>query len=261
MDIRAFIRSHPKQIFGHEFVNESLNVKTELRIFTNNPLEQLLRLLKRDSVDVFLDEIQRFRQSYSWYTLSLERCLLHISLARRHMLEIKNQSRNMPFSQRQRALNKKYINDSLYLELDFQNLIIHSCLLLNRSLAIVRMLFGGSNLPSFTSFSKHKEFFRGKEIKNNSKLKTYSEYIKHNTDWFDIPLLILRDKYLMHSVEKHMAYLGWPDSHFWNLELVVLLPDEGVSLNKFKVIRFNPRRLARDIQSHFRWLLNFAKSN
>jgi hypothetical protein len=186
---------------------------------------------------------------------------MQISIARRSMQELKYHPKNKSFSAHRRIISKKHNSLAPFLELDFQNLILHSCILLNRSLTVSRALFkGGSNLPSFTSFSKHKEFFAKKQILDKN-LEVYGRYIRERTDWFEIPLLILRDKYLMHASEEHMSCFGWPGNDSWNLELTVILPNEQKKLHNIKIIRFNPRRLARDIYSHFKWVANFVSKN
>jgi hypothetical protein len=118
-------------------------------------------------------------------------------------------------------------------------------------------------LPSFTSFSSHKSFFK----KNHNKIhknKDYIEYIISNTEWYEIPLKVLRDKYLMHSAEKHMSHLGYSSMVCWDLHLTTIIPAsprQQKVLEKVKVIRFSPRRLARDIENFLIFFANQFEIN
>ncbi len=255
MDLREYIKEHPDFVFGHESVAEPLNVKRELSKYYINPLESNLVKFQKEET-ILLDEINRFRQSYDWYILSLERVICATSVARRAQQELRYLSRNRQYSARRKIISHKYREMSKYMELDFQNLIFHSCLVLNRSLTASRPLFSSGKQPSFTSFSKHREFFKINRFENSS-LNMYADYMQNDTAWFDIPLLLLRDKYLMHAIDPHMAFLGWPDN--WNLELCIVIPIKA-KLDNIKVIRFNPRRLARDIHQHFCQIKYFGKS-
>lgn len=87
-------------------------------------------------------------------------------------------------------------------------------------------------------------------------MREYSDYIVDETDWFEIPLKLLRDKYLMHTSEKHLNFLGCRNN--WNLELTVWISKKSGDLSNVKVVCFNPRRLARDIHNYLNFISKFG---
>ncbi len=146
-----------------------------------------------------------------------------------------------------------------YLELDYQNLIIHSCILLDRTIAISRRFISLSKKPSFTSFSKHVEFFTKNTELVEKEFKEYQTKIVSCLDWYTIPLKLIRDKYLMHSAERHMIYFGWGRSK-WDLEMITVIPAKSKQeklLERVKFICFSSRRLARDIESFLKWFAEY----
>lgn len=261
MDLREIIRNSEIAVFGHEPMKESLNLKKEIMQFSIDPLEKYIGKLNDLESDMFLGDVGRYLQSFSWYQLSLKRTLKIISITKRYNSEIKYHPRNKKYSERQMQIVRVYKQFVPYAELDFQNLLIHSYLLLDRTISLSRRFLALEELPSFTSFSKHKNFFKKSSTKILS-LNDYGKYISNNTDWFEIPLKVLRDKYLMHSAEKHFSYHGWcPDANC-DLSMIVILLNKSSLQEKHtkgvKKIRFSPRRLARDINEFLIWFSSFA---
>jgi hypothetical protein len=90
----------------------------------------------------------------------------------------------------------------------------------------------------------------------DSKFRDYAEQLASTTDWYEIPLKILRDKYLMHSAERHMVSFGWSTDKEWDLEMITIISasrNQKKVLEKVKWIRFSPRRLARDVEAFLTW--------
>lgn len=260
MDIRDKIRSNPEIVVGHKVIYESLNLQNEVKRFSQDPLEELIKIINDTTATYVKGDIGRYLQAYSWYRLCLRRTLSYISLARRASAELRHYPRNKKYSSRQQQLAAKYNKVNPYLELDYQNLIIHACILLDRVITMSRRFITGNNLPSFTSFHKHKEFFLKKPKLFSSNHSEYIQNITQNTGWFEIPLKVLRDKFLMHSSEKHMSFFGWPDSN-WDLVMVTIIPavkNQPKLFEKVKTIKFTPRRLARDIESFLIWFANYG---
>ena len=234
MDLRDIIRSSPETVVGHKVVYDSLNYRNEIKRFSKDPLKGLIGFIDDTAAEYTKGDIGRYLQAYSWYTLCLHRVLTHISLSRRAERELRYHPRNLKYSSHNKQLAAKYNEFNPYIELDYQNLIIHSCILLDRVISLSRRFIVGGNLPSFTSFNKHKRF-----IKKNPNILgidyiEYVQYIREKTEWFDIPVKVLRDKFLMHSSEKHISFIGWSDSN-WDL---VMLNVKGV---KSALDSFNKR--------------------
>ncbi len=259
MDIRELVRSHPDTVVGHKPVIETLNVKKEIRRFSKDPLEILLDNIQDMSPSFIIDDVGRYRQAYSWYKLCLKRCLEHISIARRIDSAVRYHPRNKKYTQRHKQIVERYKIIGPYLELDYQNLIIHTCILLDRTIGLSRRFLKAKNLPSFTSFNKHLTFFK----RNHGVLEEYNEYEKNIIkcrNWYEVPVKVLRDKYLMHSSEKHMPFFSWGES-LWDLDMLTVIParlGQEKIFQKVKVISFSARRLARDLEQFLKWFSTYG---
>ncbi len=253
MDLREYIKNHPDNIFGHETVSESLNVEKEYSRFSRNPLDKFLNTVKNDDASFINNDIKLYQQAYSNYILTYLRVLRHCSLARRAEQSLHGQRA------RKKSLfkiNKEIKSTGEFQLLDYQNILIHACILLNRTITLSRRFLRGKNLPSFTSFSQHKIFLRNNPEALDNDFKEYRNKIINTTDWYEIPLKILRDKYLMHSAERHMSLLGWSSSQMWEQEMIVMISnakDKNIFFESVKIIVFSPRRLARDLDEFLKW--------
>jgi hypothetical protein len=263
VDIRDLIRNDPEMVFGHEPVTESLNVKTESRRFTRDPLHEYLVSIGHDGVINLHDDVGRYAQAFSWYTLCLRRTLEHSSIARRSEAQLRWHPRTVKYSRRQAQTAKGLRSAGPYLEVDYQNLIIHACILLDRTITLSRRFLRGGNLPSFTSFGQHKAFLKLHSEELDPVFRGYSEAMTNTTHWFEIPLKVLRDKYLMHSAEQHLSFFGWSSECQWDLEMTTIIPAsqrQQKPLERVKVIRFSPRRLGRDIETFLSWFSQYART-
>lgn len=259
MDLRELVRSHPDMVVGHKAISDRLNVRKESRRFGKDPLENLIHTIGDEHAAFSKGDIGRYLQAYSWYILCLKRCLEHISVARRGDAELRYHPRNEKYSKRQKQISVKRNTLGPYLELDYQNLIIHACILLDRTITISRRFLSGGNLPSFTSFNKHIEFLSKKPGALGTTHEEYQEKLSSSSEWYSIPIKVLRDKYLMHSSEQHMAFFGWGESN-WDLEMITMIPaklNQEKPLEKVKVICFTPRQLARDVEGFLTWFSSY----
>jgi hypothetical protein len=255
MDLRDIIRKHPDIVVGHEAVSESLNARKEIERFARDPLRNIVSVIDDSDSEFLKGDIGRYIQAFGWYSFCLRRVLTHISVARRADAELKYHPRNKKYSSHQKRLSAKHNEISPYLELDYNNLIIHSCILLDRVISLSRRFLNGPNLPSFTSFNKHKQSLSKNAKSLSPNHCEYAQYVIENTDWFEIPLKVLRDKFLVHSSERHMSFFGWRKSN-WDLHMITLIPaakEQDRLLERVKVINFAPRRLARDMESFLHW--------
>ena len=262
MDLRDLVRTNPGTAVGHSPVTDRLNVRDEFRRFSTDPLSGYLAAVGNDDVAFILDEIGRYRQAYSRYTLCLDRVLDHCSVARRWDRELRHHQARVRYSARQKQIAQKMKSTGPYQELDYQNLIIHACILLDRAVSLSRRFLRGSDLPSFTSFAQHKKFLKKHPAFLEGRHRDYAYRVTRETDWFEVPLKVLRDKYLMHSAERHMAFLGWSTEKQWDLEMITVISTSAreFSLRNAKMIVFSPRRLARDVDAFLSWFSGYARS-
>jgi hypothetical protein len=146
-----------------------------------------------------------------------------------------------------------------FLEYDLVNCVIHTRILLDRVAALSRSFLTGQRLPSFTSFSDHKKFFTKLSVPYGAH-EAYAEHIGNRTDWFDMPLKEVRDKFVVHSSPNHMRLLGYPDGGY-ELDLNIILPD-GESGEKtpakIRVIRVNALRLSYDVEAFLNWFSDYG---
>ncbi len=263
MDLRDIVRAHPDIVVGHKSVEDPLNVRREVRRFSSDPLAGLINRVDDSDAEFFHGDVGRYVQAFSWYALSLKRTLIQGSLARRCDSQLRYHRVGNKYSARQKALADKRRDIAPFLELDYQNLIIHACILLDRVVTLSRRFLSGPGLPSFTSFSRHKEFLSRNPRALGPDHKQYVAQITATTEWSDIPLKVLRDKFLMHSAEKHMSLFGWDGLGQWDLGMVTIIaaaPHQEKLLEKTKVISFTPRRLARDMESLLSWFSQYGQT-
>ena len=259
MDLRELVRSHSDMFVGHKPIKDSLNFRIESQRFGKDPMKNLIKAIWNEDASFLLGDIQRYLQAYSWYSLCLKRCLEHISVARRGNAGLRYHPKNGKYSKHQKQIAHKRNTISPYLELDYQNLIIHACILLDRTITISRRFISGKSLPSFTSFNKHMVFLSKNPGALGNDHKDYEDELISSLKWYRIPIKVLRDKYLMHSSEKHMAFFGWGESN-WDLELITVVSAKSNQIFSFegaKWICFTPRQLARDIESFLSWFSKY----
>jgi len=252
MDLLELVRSVPDVAVGHNPISDRLNLKREARRFCSDPLEPCLALIDDREAQLFRGDIGRYIQAFGWYSLCLKRTLNLCSVARLHDKELRWHPVNRGYSPRQRGISAKTKAVMPYMELDYQNLIIHAYILLDRTIAISRRFLQGEKLPSFTSFSKHKDFLMANADTLPKHHGEYIQLIANVTDWFEVPLKLLRDKFLMHAAERHVAFFGWSSGNEWDLTMTTMIVEHARQTNPLgrgKWITFSPRRLARDVES------------
>jgi len=263
MDIRELIRTSPEIVFGHRPVTDRLNVKNEFRRFSADPLRDYLTAVGDKNAAFFQGDIGRYKQAFLWYALCLGRTIDHCSVARRFDRELRWHPVTLKYSVQQEQIARKRKSIRPYQELDYQNLIIHTCILLDRTIALSRRFLQGRNLPSFTSFTQHKAFLKKHSSAVEVGFRDYADRVVSTTDWFEIPLKVLRDKYLMHSAERHMVFFGWSTEKQWDLEMTTIIRasrNQKYLLERVKCIRFSPRRLARDIDTFLSWFSEYGQA-
>jgi len=263
MDLRDIVRQNLDGRVGHKAICDSLNVRNEIKRFTQDPLVGLINIIGDKDSEFLKGDIGRYQQAFSWYSLCISRTIEHISLARRADSELRYHPGNQKYSPRRKQIALRHNKTEPYIGLDYQNLIIYAYLLIDRTIALSRRFFDGGKLPSFTSFNKHKQFLKRKPKSLGKRHNEYVKYITNETDWHSIPLKVLRDKYLMHSSEKHMLCFGWGDSN-WDLEMITIIAakhNQEKLFENVKCITFTPRRLARDVEQFLLWFAEYGKEN
>jgi hypothetical protein len=160
----------------------------------------------------------------------------------------------------ERKLATEYNMIARFLEFDFFNCLLYARMLLDRTVSLSRHFLKGKELPSFTSLNEHKKFFQ-RQTRPYGDHEEYAVYIREKTDWFDMPLKIVRDKYLVHSGPNHMRVFGYPGGHH-ELGLSILIPAGPNPIDKplerVTVIVVSIPELSRDIADFLAWFCNYG---
>ena len=245
---------------GHEPMGKRPNIREELKRIRRDPLEPFLGRLPEDRLGGLLSsDVSRYREAHVFYYLAMRRYLENMSVAARFSNGPYWAWRSrLRFSPTERKLANRYKALRPYLEFDMANCLLHSRILLDRVTSLSRFFIKLPQQPSFTSFSDHKKFFQ----RQKTSLPTheeYAKYIRENTEWFEMPLKAVRDKYLVHSASKHMRFMGMPNNH--EVELTIMVPDgpdHEKSLSQVKVISVNALRMSYEIEQFLRWFCGYA---
>ena len=236
----------------HEPLNKRLNVRRELKRIKQDPLE---RFLDKVFPDYRIgDARSRYEESYYFYFRAMERALEQVSTTVRYRkgpFYVKKYGGKYGPGQRKTAEKLKKLRP--FLELDINTCALQTRILLDRTVALSRSFLVGGTLPSFTSFSDHKKFFIKKPnaIPNNIE---YANYMINDTDWFDISIKFLRDKFIVHAGPKHQKgfAIGWEGD---DLAMIIIVTDKECPTN---FINFNVWRLSYDIEKYLTWFGDYG---
>ena len=149
-------------IFGHERPDRRPNIRKELSRIRMDPLYPLLEAFGYDGIHVVSDDLTRYVEGYWFYYLSMERYLPEMSIAARYSRGpawVRRSGGKEKYTNAERKLADKFNATARFLEYDLANCLIHSRILLDRTIALSRRFLSFERLPSFTSFSDHKKFF------------------------------------------------------------------------------------------------------
>jgi hypothetical protein len=246
-------------VAGNVFVPEPLNVEKEVRRFQHDPLAPLFSKLDDSYSDMFQGDVGRYRYSFHFYSLSVERVLRHISIGRRWQSEVRYaHGGRRKFTDRQKDISRKYRDQRPFFELDFTNCLIHSRILMDRTIAFGRRFLSAPRLPSFTSFNDHKKFLKRDSNALGERHQPYVEYIVDNTEWFDVSLKPVRDKFAVHTAPNHIPFLGYSSDH--DLEMCFVLDQRNKSkpFGEAQLVNVSIRRLARDVEGFLMWYNDYA---
>lgn len=247
---------------ANERVAEPLYIRKEIELLATNPVAPLILRLRDiqadESSDFVIDETDRCAQAFHFYHLSLERYLEDLRYEIRWQKDLRwIRGRGRSYTDHQKKMAKKYHAHKHFTELDFVNCLLHARILCDRVIALSRhFLYGQEQLPSFTSFNKHRKFFMDSE-NPIPEHQEYSQYFREHTGWFEV-LKPIRDKFIVHHGPKHMKVLGWQSEHDLTLALYISDDSQDSALGKRKMISISVRRLARDLKEFLGWFCSYG---
>jgi hypothetical protein len=248
-------------IFGHQPLQTKINVTKELKRLRRDPLGDLIVAMGKTPNFVIQDEISRYLETYYFFYLCIDRFLHEMSIARRWDQSVYYTNKyGDKYTPSQRIIANKYNLIHQFIELDFFTCIIYARMLLDRAISISRHFIKGQTLPSFTSFNDHKKFFLRLKTQYGQ-FEEYAKYIREETEWFNMPLKIVRDKFIVHQGPQHIRNIG---SAGFGPELFIMIPDEEAGSKDFsrvKPILLNIPQLAHDVHSFLTWFNKYGLSS
>jgi hypothetical protein len=246
---------------GHLPVNESLILKKELKFLHIYEFDSLLSLLPGCKNSLHIGDVDRCFEAYHLYALSAERYLreLKIVLKYRSGAGFKLESRT-PFTDGERKIAKEYHKIKKYIKLDFTDTIIRARILLDKIAVLSRYFVDSPDQWPVRSFADQCKKFKA----DNHSFNKDDQYVKHvstETEWFEIPLKLIRDDYIVHRSQPHIAFDGlhWGENNkFTDLNFIVLNHEEkGKGMQSHVIISI--RRLIRDIYKFLNWFAVYGK--
>jgi hypothetical protein len=224
-----------------------------------DPLEAWLKKMNAPVNDIVSSDFSRYADAYHYYFLAMGRVLQHLSIAARYRDGAHYARKyNRKYTPHERRIAEQYNASRHYLEFDMANCLIHTRILLDRVASLSRHFLQLPQLPSFHSFSDHKKFFE-RQTGLLPAHEEYAKYIREKTGWFEMPLKEVRDKFVVHSAPKHMAFLGFGEHN--EGEWLIMLPDAQPpekSFSKVRMITVNPLRMSYDIEQFLSWYGGYA---
>ncbi len=247
-------------LLGHKPIGKRPNIREELKRIRRDPLEPFLGQLPEVRLGGLLSsDVSRYREAHTFYYLAMRRYLENMSVAARYSNGPYWALRSgLKFRPTERQLANRYRALRPYLEFDMANCLLHSRILLDRVTSLSRLFIKLPQQPSFTSFSDHRKFFQRQKTSIQIH-EEYAKYIRENTEWFEMPLKAVRDKYLVHSASKHMRFMGMPNNY--EVELTIMIPDgpdPEKLLSQVKVISVNALRMSYEIEQFLSWFCGYA---
>jgi hypothetical protein len=248
-------------IKGHQPIRKRINVQNELKRYRDDPMYPLIEKLEGyHKLKILEDDISMYQNTYYWFYLSLERFLPAMSLSVRWFKGPYGALREgRKFTNEERKIADKYNALSRFIYFDFYNCILYARILLDRIVSLSRLFLIENNKPSFTSFNDHKKFFK-RLTSNYGSHQEYASYIREQTDWFDMPLKEVRDRFIVHASPKHLRSFGFPLG-FNELSLFINIPTDSKSskpLKQMHTIVISIPQLATQIYNFLIWFNDYA---
>lgn len=246
---------------GHRPMGKRPNVRNEIARIKRDPLEPYFSQLGEDSEPILSSTISRYQDAYNLYFLALRRFFQNMSVVARYMNSAHYKRKyGGSYTPYEKRIADRYREFAPYTEFDITNCLLYARILLDRVASLSRRFLSDGQLPSFTSFSDHKKFFQ-KLAKPYGEHEEYAQYIRTNTDWFEMPLKEVRDKFVVHSAPRHMRFVGLPNN--FEVELVIVraegVPPEKPLARSTPVI-LNPLRMSYQIEAFLHWFSAYALS-
>jgi hypothetical protein len=226
-----------------------MDINQILKNIKKNPLDSLIKnLSKKDKESILRSDVQLFEEQYSFYFLTCKRLLKEMSLGRRFRnglyYALKYRS---AYSENDKKLAKKFHETKYYFDVDFANFLIHSRILMDRTISLSKYFLSGKNLPSFDSFNKHKKFFLKHENIPYDGNEEYANYVRENTGWFDDILKFARDDVVVHAKRGWMKHFGLADFGAREINMYIIIPDKEKKLAKVEFKSISVIELIKEV--------------
>jgi hypothetical protein len=243
---------------GDEPVQARLNLAAELRLLRRDPLGPVLDLIKNDEAVVLHRDAGRYVQALEFYVLSAERCLLNISIGTRYYRQVTPYlGGHRRLTPRRRLLSRQYSARARFFRLDLMNLLLHSRILLDRTITFSRRFLLGPELPSFSSFADHRKFFQKRPDALSPRHLSYARHIAQQTSWFDM-LKSVRDKIVVHIGPPHFQFVTYPSSHDMGMFFALDNRQPWADYPQASSVTFSARRTIQNVREFLTWYSDYT---
>lgn len=248
-------------VLGHEPLTKRINVRNELRRYSKDPMRAFLDRIEPERFTLVQSAAVRYEESYHCFYLALRRYLPEMSLAIRWSNGPRWALRyREKYTPAERKLADRYNEIAPYIHLDFYTCLLWARIVLDRTVALSRYFIDEPELPSFTSFNQHRKFFVRRSTEPYGSHEAYARYFRDETAWFDEPLKLARDKFVVHAAPAHGKAFGFPGLGH-ELGLAVFIAENPAKpLEKVKVMHVGIPQLADEIYRFLQWYADYADS-
>ena len=240
-------------------VGESLVLSKELKLLHVDEFESLLSILPGCSSPILVGDVDRCFEAYLLYALSAERYLRELKILLKYQsgagFKLKSTAK---FSDKESKTAKEYHKIKKYIKLDLTNTIIRARILLDKIAVLSRYLADTPDQWPVRSFADQCKKFKSDGHSFN-KEDPYVKYICKETGWFEIPLKLIRDDYIVHRSKPHLAHDGlhWGENNQFTDLIFVVMNHE---LNgEYAHVIFSIRRLIRNLHEFLTWFSGYGK--
>ena len=238
-------------------LKKRINVRNEIKRIRIDPLQNYLETAYKNTEPGGIRD--RYEYAYYLYMRSMERIFEQISTSIRYNKGPYNAKQcGRKFTPGQKKIADKRRKLRPYFELDIATGLLQARILLDKLVGLSRSFLKGPKLPSFTSFSNHKKFL----LNEKNEISGHAEYVRYfreETDWFDLSIKYIRDKFLVHQGPKHWMFhgIGSVDENNICLSIILFQDDKDNNVEE-KLIHFNPWKMSYDIEIFLSWFSNYA---
>lgn len=248
------------RVSGHEPLPQRINVRNEIRRLAQDPMRQFLDTVQPERTVMIQNAAVRYEEAYRCFYLSVKRYLPAMSLAIRWHNGPRWALRyGDKYTPSERKVADRYNEVAPYLDLDFYACLLWARILLDRTISLSRYFIEEPERPSFTSFNQHRRFFLRQSMPYG-RHEAYAAYFREETGWFEEPLKLVRDKFVVHASPAHGKFLAFPGPGNELSLTIFIAEDSEKPLDKVRLLQIGIPQLAREVHEFLSWYADYAQA-